>query len=121
MRRRAAELARRRSALIARSTAQRELMIAEVALIAARLERIDGRIDSVRHFLRRPWLLLGAFGAVALLVGPRKLMRIGARGAMLFGTAQRLLQLVQRVRARAQAHAPVWPELVEEIRSHLSG
>jgi hypothetical protein len=94
--RRAAELAQRRSALITRSTAQRELLIAEVEWIAARLERIDGRIDSVRRFLRRPWLLLGALGAVMLLVGPRKLMLIGTRGAMWFGTAQRLLRLVQR-------------------------
>ena len=96
MNHRAAELAIRRKALIARSTAQRELLTAEVELIATRLERIDTRIDSVRRFLRRPWLLLGALGAVMLLVGPRKLVRIGSRGAMWYGTAQRLLRLVQR-------------------------
>lgn len=96
MKRRAAELEHRRSALIARSAAQRALLVAEVEQIATRLERIDGRIDAVRRFFGRPWLLLGSAAALIVLLGPRKMARIGARGAMWFGAAQRVLRLVQR-------------------------
>jgi hypothetical protein len=97
MKRRAIELANRRAALLERSAAQRAVMVAEVDSIAARLEHIDSRIDSVRRFFRRPWLLLGAASALVVLMGPRRLIRAGTRGAMWFGTAQRVLRLVQRL------------------------
>lgn len=77
-----------------RSAAQRALIVGEVDLIAARLERIDARIDAVRRFFSRPWLLLGGAAALLMLLGPRKLMRIGTRGVMWFGTAQRLMRLL---------------------------
>jgi len=91
---RAAQLAQRRAALIQRSAAQRAVLAAEVDLIAVRLERIDVRIDAVRRFFRRPWLLLGGVAAALVLLGPRKLIRIGSRGAMWFGTTQRVLRLM---------------------------
>lgn len=91
MNQRALELEQRRRLLIARSAAQRAIVAAEVDLIAVRLERVDDRIDSVRSFFRRPWLLLGAAAAIITFLGPRKLIRIGTRSAMWFGTAQRFL------------------------------
>lgn len=91
MNRRAAELEQRRRLLIARSAAQRAVVAAELDLMAVRLGRIDDRIESVRSFFRRPWLLLAALAATVTLLGPRKLIRIGTRAAMWFGTAQRFL------------------------------
>lgn len=96
MKRRAAELEQRRGLLIARSTAYRAEMAAEVGEIAARLERVDGRINAVRRFFERPWLLLGGAAAMLVLLGPRKLIRIGTRGAVWLGTARRVMRLVQR-------------------------
>lgn len=96
MKRRAVELEQRRCVLIARSAAHRAVLAAEVEQIANRLERVDGRIDAVRRFFARPWLLLGGAAAVLTLLGPRKLLRIGTRGAVWFGTARRVLRLVQR-------------------------
>jgi hypothetical protein len=96
MKRRALELARRRAALVARSTAQRELLASTTHTIIGRLDRIDRRINVVRNLFRRPWLLLGAAAALGLLLGPRKLLRIGTRGAMWLGTAQRVMKLVHR-------------------------
>lgn len=95
MRRREFELARRREALVARSAAQRALLVAAADEIIGRLDRIDQRINAVRRFLQHPWLLLGAIAAMALLFGPRKLLRIASRSALWFTTAQRVLRLVR--------------------------
>lgn len=72
MRRRALELAQRREALVARSTEQRAVLLGIADQISGRLDRIDQRIDAVRRFFHRPWLLLGAVAAVGVLFGPRK-------------------------------------------------
>ncbi len=95
MRRRALELARRRAALVARSTAQRELLETTADEIIGRLDRIDQRVNALRRFFQRPWLLLGAAAAVGLLLGPRTLVRITSRGVLWFTTAQRVLRLVR--------------------------
>jgi hypothetical protein len=100
------ELARRRASLVARSTAQRELLVATADQINARLERIDQRVDAVRRFFQRPWLLLGAIAAVGLLVGPRKLVRIASRGAVWFTATQRVLRLVPRGLLHADGKQP---------------
>jgi hypothetical protein len=94
VKRRAAELEHRRRVLIARSAAHRAILAAEVEQIAARLERVDGRIDAVRRFFARPWLLLGGVASLLALLGPRKLIRIGTRSAMWLGTARRVMRLV---------------------------
>lgn len=95
MRRRAAELAQRRLALIRRIAAERELVGMLADDITGRLERIDDRIDGVRRFFHRPWLLLGAAGALVALLGPRRLVRIASRGAFWVASAQRVLRLVR--------------------------
>jgi YqjK-like protein len=95
VKRRALELAQRREALVARSSAQRHEVAAAAAEITARLDRIDQRIEAVRRFFRRPWLLAGAVAAALVLLGPRKLLQIVSRSAFLFSTAQRVAQLVR--------------------------
>lgn len=95
MKRRARELARRREVLLARSAAQRAHLVAGIDQITARLESIDQRIDAVRRFLRRPWLLLGAIAAAGVLLGPGKLLRIASRSALWFSTARRVVHLVR--------------------------
>jgi ElaB/YqjD/DUF883 family membrane-anchored ribosome-binding protein len=92
---RALELARRREALLARSSAQRAVLAAAADHISGRLDRIDQRINSVRRFLQRPWLLLGVVAAAGLLLGPRKMVRIATRGAVWVNTVQRVAQLVR--------------------------
>jgi hypothetical protein len=93
---RRAHLAERRAALVARSASERELLTEIAAEITGRLDRIDQRINAVRRFLHRPWLLFGGVAAIALLLGPRKLLRVAARGAVWVSTAQRVVKLVHR-------------------------
>ena len=95
MKRRALELARRREGLLARSAAQRAALADAADEITGRLDYIDQRINAVRRFFQRPWLLLGALAGAGLLLGPRKMVRIASRGAVWFTTAQRIARLVR--------------------------
>ena len=94
MKQRALELARRREALLARSAAQRAVLVDAADQITGRLDRIDQRINMVRRFLQRPWLVIGTIAAAGFLLGPRKLVRIASRGVVWAGTAQRISRML---------------------------
>jgi YqjK-like protein len=53
---------------------------------------LDRGIEVVRRVLRSP-ATIGAAIAVVALLGPRRLMRWGTRGLMLYSTARQVLQL----------------------------
>lgn len=87
-------LAERRAKLQLRSTLQRQQLGRLVASIDSRLHAVDQGFVSARNFLQRPAVLVGA-AALGLMIGPRRVMRLAAQGALLLTAARRLLRLVR--------------------------
>jgi hypothetical protein len=87
------ELATRREALLAASAIQRESLGRTVDDIEARLAGIDRGIDLARRVIRKPVVLAGGIALVAL-IGPRRLLRIAGRSAVLFATGRRVMRLL---------------------------
>jgi len=69
------ELAERRRALCAQSAIQREHLGRTVEDIESRLVGIDRGIEIARAVIKKPVVLAGAIGLIAL-IGPRRLLRM---------------------------------------------
>lgn len=87
------ELAERRRALCAQSAIQREHLGRTVEDIESRLVGIDRGIEIARAVIKKPVVLAGAIGLVAL-IGPRRLLRIAGKSAVLFATGRRVMRLL---------------------------
>ncbi len=86
------ELAARRNALIAQSSAQREQLKMQAREIKMRLATVDHGIEVARAVVRQPAIIAGA-AAVVAFIGPGKILRAVARSAMFITTGRRLLSL----------------------------
>jgi uncharacterized membrane-anchored protein len=93
------ELAERRSALLAQSTAQRQQLESLAGDIKERLAGVDRGLDVARSIARHPAVVVGAAAMVAF-IGPRRLVRALARSAMFITTGRRILNLLRSSRAR---------------------
>jgi hypothetical protein len=87
------ELAARREALRAESAIQREYLGRTVQDIESRLAGIDRGIEIARRVVQKPVVLAGAIALVAF-IGPRRLLRIAGRSAVLFATGRRVMRLL---------------------------
>ena len=83
------ELRRRRLALQEVSAAQRDLIAQSASVIAARGVVLDRAVAVARGAVTRP-LVLGSMLALALVVGPRRVLGWAGRAATLFGLARQL-------------------------------
>jgi hypothetical protein len=91
------QLAARRQELRAQSAIQREHLGRTVDDIEARLAGIDRGIELARRLVRKPVVLAGGI-ALAAFIGPRRLLRIAGRSAVLFATGRRVMRLIGRRR-----------------------
>ena len=87
------ELAARRQALCAQSEIQREHLSRTVEDIETRLAGIDRGIAIARHVIRKPLVLAGGIALIAL-IGPRRMIRIAGRSAVLFATGRRVMRML---------------------------
>lgn len=84
------ELAARRVALLARSTALRADIAARSQEMVRALQGADRLVRGVRQLASRPVLVAGAAG-LALLFGPRRALRLAGRALVVLGLLKRLL------------------------------
>jgi hypothetical protein len=87
------ELAARREVLRAHSSIQREHLSRTVEDIESRLAGIDRGIEIARGVVKRPLVLAGGIALIAL-IGPRRLLRIAGRSAVLFATGRRVMRIL---------------------------
>lgn len=87
-------LAARRSHLLLKSAAQRRQLGALVRSIDARIGTVDRGLTSARGFLQKPAVMAGG-AALALFVGPRRVLRLAGQAVLFFAAARRLLRLVR--------------------------
>lgn len=97
------QLSGHHSNLLARCAVQRQQLGESAEEIEHQLGRFDRGLAAVRRVLRSPALVGGAIAVVAL-VGPRRLMRWGTKGLMLYSTARQLLRLRRESVAAAPTH-----------------
>lgn len=91
------------SNLLARIAVQRQQLGDTAEEIEHELGRVDRGLAAIRRVLSSPVLIGGAIGVVAL-VGPRRLLRWGSKGLMLYSTARQLLRLRRESYAAAPTH-----------------
>lgn len=91
------------SNLLARCAVQRRQLGESAAEIEHELGRVDRGLATVRRVLRSPAMIGGAIAVVAL-VGPRRLLRWGTNGLMLYSSARQLLRLRRESAAAAPSH-----------------
>ena len=91
------------SNLLARCAVQRRQLAESAEEIEHELGRLDRGLAAVRRVLRSPALIGGAIAVVAL-VGPRRLLRWGTNGLMLYSSARQLLRLRRESAAEAPTH-----------------
>lgn len=71
---------------------QRNELGATVSQIEHQLGGVDRGIAAARRWVRNPAVIVGGVALVAL-VGPKRLMRLATRGAMVYSTARRFIRL----------------------------
>ena len=90
------ELRHRKLALQEDSAAQRDLIAQSASVLAARGVILDRAVAVARGAVTRP-LVLGSLFALALAVGPRRILGWTARVATLFGLARQLTTALRAV------------------------
>ena len=83
------ELEQRRMALQERSSAQRILIADSTAALAARGRVLDRAVAVARGIAARP-LVFGCIVALAVVVGPRKVLGWATRAAAFYGLTRQL-------------------------------
>jgi hypothetical protein len=91
------------SNLLARCAVQRRQLGESAEEIEHELGRVDRGLATVRRVLRSPAMIGGAIAVVAL-VGPRRLLRWGTKGLMLYSSVRQLLRLRGESAAAAPPH-----------------
>jgi uncharacterized membrane-anchored protein len=94
------ELAARREALIAQSTAHREQLKLLAADIQERLAGVDHAIEVARTVAKKPTVIAGAIAMVSF-IGPGRVLRALTRSAMFIATGRRLVSFWRSSRKRA--------------------
>ncbi len=103
MSRRFDQLNAHHSSLLARCAVQRRQLADTAEEIEHELGRVDRGLAAIRRVLSSPALIGGAVAVVAL-VGPRRLLRWGTNGLMLYSSARQLLRLRRESVATAPTH-----------------
>ncbi|MGE0652592.1 MAG: YqjK family protein [Alphaproteobacteria bacterium] len=88
------ELAERQARLRLKSAVQRQQLGALVDSIDSRIRTVDRGLASARGFLQKPAVLAGG-ATFALLIGPRRVLRLAGQAVLVFAAARRLLRLVR--------------------------
>ena len=83
------ELEQRRMALQERSSAQRALIAESTAALAARGRVLDRAVAVARGIAARP-LVIGSIVALALVVGPRRILGWATRVTAIYGLTRQL-------------------------------
>ena len=96
------ELAARRDALIAESTAQREHLKSLAGDVQERLAGVDRGIEVVRSIAKKPTIIAGAIAMVSF-IGPTRLLRAVTRSAMFIATGRKVLGMLRAVKGEAPA------------------
>jgi hypothetical protein len=86
------QLAAKHARLRQRAQAQRRELAATVSQIEHQLSGVDRGIAAVHRWIKNPVVIVGGVALVAL-VGPKRLMRLATRGALVYTTARRFLRL----------------------------
>jgi hypothetical protein len=86
------QLAAKRHALIAESTAQREQLKSLAGDVKERLAGLDHGIEVVRTIAKKPTVIAGAIAMVSF-IGPRRLFSAVTRSAMFISAGRRLVGL----------------------------
>lgn len=92
------ELAIRREALRAESALQREFLGRAVQDVETRLVGLDRGIDIARRIASKPVVLAGGIALIALF-GPRRLLNVAGKSAMLFATGRRVMRILGPIAA----------------------
>jgi len=88
------QLRARHDQLRLRSAIQRRELAELSTSIRQRLNRVDRGINIVRRVVRKPAVIAGGIAILALL-GPRRLLGLATRSALVLTTAQRLARLAR--------------------------
>ena len=83
--------------LRAHAAVQRIHLADETRQLEARLLNVDRVINAVRSAARQPLLIAAGFGLLALL-GPRRVVRVVGKCAVMLTTGSRMLRLMRRER-----------------------
>ena len=87
-------LADRRMQLQRKAAAQREQLGVAMESIEARVHTVDNVLIKMRPFLRRPVLLVGG-AALVWFFGPRRLLQMAGRAALLISAGRRLMGFIR--------------------------
>jgi YqjK-like protein len=98
------QLKARHDQLRLRSAIQRRELAQLSASIRQRLDRVDRGVNIVRGVVRKPLAIAAGFAILALL-GPRRLLGLVTRSALVLTTAQRLARLAAPLSGRKAALA----------------
>jgi hypothetical protein len=88
------QLRARHDQLRLRSAIQRRELAELSTSIRQRLNRVDRGINIVRRVVRKPVVIVGGIAILALL-GPRRLLGLATRSALVLTTVQRLARLAR--------------------------
>ena len=88
------QLADRRAYLQRKAAAQRQELGDAMQGIESRVHAVDGVLLKVRPFLRKPILLAGG-AALALFMGPRRVLRMAGKAMFVVSAARRLMGLIR--------------------------
>jgi hypothetical protein len=94
MSRRADDLAHKRNALRATCATQRRQLAETAGAIKSKLGTVDRGIGFVGGLVRNPLVVVGA-AALLIAVGPKRLLRLIGRGAVVATTARRIARIVR--------------------------
>jgi hypothetical protein len=83
--------------LLSHCALQRGELSQRTQQIEARLAPIDRGINIVRRYAAQPLLLVGA-AALLIMVGPRRILRWGGRGAVFITAGRRVARLLPSLR-----------------------
>ncbi len=92
-------LADRRASLQRKAAAQRAQLGIAMQPIESGVRTVDNVLLKVRPFVGKPVLLVGG-AALALFIGPRRMLRLAGRAMLLVATARKSFALLQRLRPR---------------------
>lgn len=86
------QLAAKHSSLRLRSAVQRQQLGETMNEIEHQLSGVDRGIARTTRVLKNPAVIVGGIAIVAM-VGPKRLVRLLTRGAVIYSTAKRLMRL----------------------------
>ena len=86
------QLAAKHSNLRLQAAVQRRELGATMNAIEHRLSGLDRGIGAAQRLIKNPAVIVGGAALIAL-IGPKRLMRWATRGALIYSTARRFIQM----------------------------